>query len=252
VRRCTCAAPTSCRPTSRRMSSRTASGECASRRSLAGPAATCARRWPRCAPSNVTGIVLDLRGNPGGLLDEGVQAASAFLDGGTVVSYRGRGVESKTYAVSGHGDTSRRSSCWSTRAPRARPRSSPARCRTATAPSSSACGRTAKGSVAAAARTVGRLRARGHRRALLHAVGTLRRRGRHHAGRRGAGDVRRGRDAAARRRGALRHVAASRHREADRVPKEQGRKLNRPEQEGPARTTRSRTCSGRLVLTGTR
>jgi carboxyl-terminal processing protease len=53
----------------------------------------------------VTGLVLDLRGNPGGLLDEGVQVASAFLDGGTVVSYRGRGVDDKTYAVIGHGDT---------------------------------------------------------------------------------------------------------------------------------------------------
>jgi carboxyl-terminal processing protease len=53
----------------------------------------------------VTGIVLDLRGNPGGLLDEGVQVASQFLDGGTVVSYRGRGIDNKTYGVIGHGDT---------------------------------------------------------------------------------------------------------------------------------------------------
>lgn len=50
-------------------------------------------------------LVLDLRGNPGGLLDEGVQVASVFLDGGTVVSYRGRGVAAKTYPVAGHGDT---------------------------------------------------------------------------------------------------------------------------------------------------
>jgi len=48
--------------------------------------------------------VLDLRGNPGGLLDEGVQAASAFLDKGVVVTYRGRGVEEKTYSVVGRGD----------------------------------------------------------------------------------------------------------------------------------------------------
>lgn len=53
----------------------------------------------------VTGVVLDLRGNPGGLLDEGVQAASAFLRGGTVVSYRGRAVEPRTYDVVGNGDT---------------------------------------------------------------------------------------------------------------------------------------------------
>ncbi len=36
------------------------------------------------------GVVLDLRGNPGGLLDEGVSVASVFLDGGRVVSYRTR------------------------------------------------------------------------------------------------------------------------------------------------------------------
>jgi carboxyl-terminal processing protease len=59
----------------------------------------------RLRAKHVTGIVLDLRGNPGGLLDEGVEVASAFLDKGVVVSYRGRGVESKTFDVVGHGDT---------------------------------------------------------------------------------------------------------------------------------------------------
>jgi carboxyl-terminal processing protease len=54
---------------------------------------------------HVNGVVLDLRGNPGGLLDEGVQVASAFLDKGVVVSYRGRGVEEKTYDVIGRGET---------------------------------------------------------------------------------------------------------------------------------------------------
>ena len=53
----------------------------------------------------VAGVVLDLRGNQGGLLDEGVQVASAFLDKGIVVTYRGRGVEDKTYDVIGRGDT---------------------------------------------------------------------------------------------------------------------------------------------------
>ena len=53
----------------------------------------------------VNGVVLDLRGNPGGLLDEGVRVASAFLDGGSVVTYRGRGVDDKTYDVVGRGDT---------------------------------------------------------------------------------------------------------------------------------------------------
>jgi carboxyl-terminal processing protease len=59
----------------------------------------------RLRTRKVTGLVLDLRGNPGGLLDEGVEVASAFLDGGNVVSYRGRGVDTKTYPVVGHGDT---------------------------------------------------------------------------------------------------------------------------------------------------
>lgn len=37
------------------------------------------------------GIVLDLRDDPGGLLDEAVDVASLFLDGGPVVSYERRG-----------------------------------------------------------------------------------------------------------------------------------------------------------------
>jgi carboxyl-terminal processing protease len=42
------------------------------------------------AGSGPAGVVLDLRGNPGGLLDEAVETASAFLDGGAVVSYTRR------------------------------------------------------------------------------------------------------------------------------------------------------------------
>jgi carboxyl-terminal processing protease len=40
----------------------------------------------------ISGIVLDLRGNPGGLLDQAVEVSDAFLDKGEVVSTRGRRV----------------------------------------------------------------------------------------------------------------------------------------------------------------
>lgn len=39
------------------------------------------------------GIVLDLRNNPGGLLDQSIDVSSLFLDGGEVVSTRGRRAE---------------------------------------------------------------------------------------------------------------------------------------------------------------
>lgn len=38
----------------------------------------------------LTGLVLDLRNNPGGLLDQSVKVSSTFLNGGEVVSIRGR------------------------------------------------------------------------------------------------------------------------------------------------------------------
>jgi carboxyl-terminal processing protease len=39
---------------------------------------------------NVNGVVLDLRNNPGGLLDQAIRVADAFLDAGEIVSTRGR------------------------------------------------------------------------------------------------------------------------------------------------------------------
>ncbi|MFZ0324109.1 MAG: S41 family peptidase [Actinomycetes bacterium] len=51
------------------------------------------------------GIVLDLRGNPGGLLDEAVEVASIFLDGGPVVSYERRGAPDRTLSALPGGDT---------------------------------------------------------------------------------------------------------------------------------------------------
>jgi carboxyl-terminal processing protease len=54
---------------------------------------------------HVNGIVLDLRGNPGGLLDEGVKTASVFLDGGAVVTFDRRGSAPLHLAAQPGGDT---------------------------------------------------------------------------------------------------------------------------------------------------
>jgi carboxyl-terminal processing protease len=43
------------------------------------------------------GIVLDLRDNPGGLLDQSIEVSSQFLDGGTIVTTIGRNPESFQY-----------------------------------------------------------------------------------------------------------------------------------------------------------
>ena len=54
---------------------------------------------------HLTGIVLDLRGNPGGLLDEGVKTASVFLDGGPVVTFQKRGSPALQLTAEPGGDT---------------------------------------------------------------------------------------------------------------------------------------------------
>ncbi|MEU6240534.1 S41 family peptidase [Streptomyces sp. NPDC047024] len=59
----------------------------------------------RRAPSG-TGVVLDLRGNSGGLVTEAVSTASAFLDGGLVATYDVDGAQRALHAASG-GDTAR-------------------------------------------------------------------------------------------------------------------------------------------------
>ncbi len=41
----------------------------------------------------IPGVILDLRGNPGGLLEQSIKVSSDFLDGGEVVSTRGRNKE---------------------------------------------------------------------------------------------------------------------------------------------------------------
>jgi len=52
---------------------------------------------------HMKGLVLDLRNNPGGLLDQAVGVASLFLDGGEVVSQRGRDPRDvEVYNARGH------------------------------------------------------------------------------------------------------------------------------------------------------
>ncbi|WP_344015775.1 S41 family peptidase [Streptomyces thermospinosisporus] len=63
------------------------------------------RRAVRRSPAG-TGIVLDLRGNSGGLVAEAVTAASAFLDGGLVATYDVEGEQRALHARAG-GDTTR-------------------------------------------------------------------------------------------------------------------------------------------------
>ena len=59
----------------------------------------------RLRARHAVGVVLDLRGNPGGLLDEGVETASAFLDGGTVVTFARRDGQQQVLAAQPGGDT---------------------------------------------------------------------------------------------------------------------------------------------------
>ena len=57
------------------------------------------------AGNSLTGVVLDLRNNPGGLLDQAVAVASDFLDGGEVVSTKGRRTDdSHEYDAKPNGD----------------------------------------------------------------------------------------------------------------------------------------------------
>ncbi|MFJ7960830.1 S41 family peptidase [Streptomyces sp. NPDC096319] len=68
-------------------------------------AGTRVRDAVRAAPAGA-GVLLDLRGNAGGLVAEAAVAASAFLDGGLVATYDVRGEQRAVYAEGG-GDTGR-------------------------------------------------------------------------------------------------------------------------------------------------
>jgi carboxyl-terminal processing protease len=60
------------------------------------------RQAHRDLGSSLHGIILDLRGNPGGLLDQSIEVASLFLDGTPVTSTVGRVPESIQYFTAPH------------------------------------------------------------------------------------------------------------------------------------------------------
>ncbi len=62
------------------------------------------RQVRRDTGGRLRGVVLDLRNNPGGLLDQAIDVSDAFLDGGEVVSTRGRRPEQVTRHNARRGD----------------------------------------------------------------------------------------------------------------------------------------------------
>jgi carboxyl-terminal processing protease len=59
------------------------------------------------AGGQLRGLVLDLRNNPGGVLDAAVEVSDAFLDRGTIVSAEGRSAESRFRMEAMSGDLTR-------------------------------------------------------------------------------------------------------------------------------------------------
>lgn len=70
-----------------------------------GTAAEVRRAVRDLVAKEATGIVLDLRGNPGGLLSEAVETAGVFLDGGDVVTYSRRDEQPQRLHAAPGGDT---------------------------------------------------------------------------------------------------------------------------------------------------
>lgn len=107
-------------------------------RFTAGTADRLRRAATELRAQGATGYVLDLRSNPGGLLDEAVGVASLFLAGDVVTSIRGAHAPLRVLRADGeHCARSFPSSSSSTGTARARARLSQPRCRRATARSSS-------------------------------------------------------------------------------------------------------------------
>ena len=90
-----------------------------------GTHGSCAGTVERVLEQGADGIVLDLRGNGGGLLQEAVLVASIFIEDGVIVSARGRTKPEREFEDAGatRSRTTCRSSCSWTAAARARPRS---------------------------------------------------------------------------------------------------------------------------------
>ncbi len=69
----------------------------------------CARRLARAldsvgaAEGKVNGLVLDLRGNPGGLLNEAIKIADLFLKSGTIVTTKGRAFQDEVATAKAEG-----------------------------------------------------------------------------------------------------------------------------------------------------
>ena len=61
----------------------------------------------RDSSGRLTGLVLDLRNNPGGVLEAGVDVADAFLDRGVIVTADGRARDSRFRMEAGEGDIAR-------------------------------------------------------------------------------------------------------------------------------------------------
>jgi carboxyl-terminal processing protease len=60
------------------------------------------RHLQRLTAAGVKGVILDLRGNPGGFLDQALSVSNLFLPQGTeIASVRGRNTEPQTYAARG-------------------------------------------------------------------------------------------------------------------------------------------------------
>ncbi len=62
-----------------------------------------ALRQINATEGSLGGLILDVRNNPGGVLDEAVRVADLFLDGGVVVTTRGRAAGERAYSASASG-----------------------------------------------------------------------------------------------------------------------------------------------------